>query len=50
MGAGCFTLVLLLLLRRCLCSVSLPCSAVGWSVVVAFPGPEVIKLFHAQLS
>ena len=31
--AGCFTLIVFLLLCGCLCSVSLPHGAVGWSAV-----------------
>ena len=38
MRAGCFVLIVFLLSCGCLCSVSLPCDAVGWSVTVAFPG------------
>ena len=31
--AGCFTLIVFLLLRGCYCSVSLPHCAIGWYVV-----------------
>ena len=41
MIADCFTSVILLLSRDCLCSVSLPCCVMGCSVIVAFPSHEL---------
>ena len=35
---GCFTLAVFMLSFGCLCFVSLPHGALGWSVTVAFPG------------
>ena len=40
--AGCLTLIVLLLSCEHYCSVSLPCCAMDWSVIVAFPGHTLL--------
>ena len=44
--AGCFTLIGILLPSDCLCSVPLPYSAVGLSVIVEFLGHTHLSFKH----